>query len=156
MSEKKKVYVFCRVKDENVILFTLSTLQKCEFILKCRKKYQLQFNDVILLQSKKEKTSNDVAKFKRIPGSFCKAWGLPWSYRQRYFRTNRSMSNVYSVRGERNVNLVRLSIFSKNFKVGRHLKSGLEYSFLVYFELLHFKLLYFILNYFILNYFILF
>ena len=51
MSEKKKFRVFCRVKDDNVILFTLSTLQKCEFILKCRKKYQLKFNDVILRQS---------------------------------------------------------------------------------------------------------
>ena len=50
MSEKKKFCVFCRVKDENVILFTLSTLQKCEFILKCRKKYQLKFNEVILPQ----------------------------------------------------------------------------------------------------------
>ena len=57
MSEKNKLCVFCRVKDENVIFFTLSTLQQCEFILKCRKKYQLKFNDVIFPQSKKEKKS---------------------------------------------------------------------------------------------------
>ena len=28
----------------------------------------------------------------RIPGSFCKAWGLSWSYRRRYFRTNSKKS----------------------------------------------------------------
>ena len=54
MSEKKKFCVFCRVNDDNVILFALSTLQKCEFILKCRKKYQFKFNDVILPQSANE------------------------------------------------------------------------------------------------------
>ena len=54
MSEKKKFCVFCRVKDENVILFTLSTLKKCEYILKCRKKYQLKFNNVVLPQSANE------------------------------------------------------------------------------------------------------
>ena len=45
---------------------------------------------------KGKKTSNDVAKIKGIPGSFCKAWGLSWGYRRRYCRTNRRicMSNV--------------------------------------------------------------
>ena len=54
MSEKKKFCVLCRVKDDNVILFTLSTLHRCEFILKCRKKNQLKFNDVILPHSANE------------------------------------------------------------------------------------------------------